>query len=76
MFHVTASTNIRRASRLRLGRVGDILANDVDFGFDEVAIVSDWCTRSGIAFGGRADIGHDAQNKVVPFTIENRRFSL
>ena len=72
MFHVTASNNIRRASRLRLGRVGDILANDVDFGVDEVAMVSDWCARSGIAFGGRADIGHDAQNKVVPFTIENR----
>ena len=72
MFHVTASSNIRRASRLRLGRVGDILANDVDFGVDEVAIVSNWCARSGIAFGGRADIGHDAQNKVVPFTIENR----
>ena len=28
--------------------------------------------RSGIAFGGRADIGHDAQNRVVPFTSENR----
>lgn len=72
MFHVTSSANVRRASRLRLGRVGDILANDVDFGLDEVAIVSDWCARSGIAFGGPADIGHDAQNKVVPFTIENR----
>ena len=23
--------------------------------------------RSGIAYGGRADIGHDAANKVVPF---------
>ena len=72
MFHVTASANVRRTYRLRLGRVGDILANDVEFGADEVAIVSNWCARSGIAFGGAADIGHDAQNKVVPFTIENR----
>ena len=70
MFHVTASANVRRAARIRLGRVGDILPNDADFGTDEVAIVEDWCTRSGIAFGGRADIGHDAANRVVPFARE------
>ena len=68
MFHVTASPNVRRAARLRLGRVGDIPANDPDFGRDELAIVKEWCERSGIAFGGRADIGHDVLNRVVPFT--------
>ena len=67
MFHVTGSANVRRAARIRLGRVGDILPNDVDFASDEAAIVADWCRRSGIAFGGRADIGHDARNRVVPF---------
>jgi muramoyltetrapeptide carboxypeptidase len=67
MFHVTASDNVRRAARIRLGRVGDIIGNDPDFGPDEVAIVEDWCTRAGIPFGGRADIGHDAANRVVPF---------
>jgi len=70
MFHLTASPNIRRAARLRLGRVADVLPNDVEFGTDEQAIVADWCARSGIAFGGRADIGHDAHNRVVPFTSE------
>jgi muramoyltetrapeptide carboxypeptidase len=67
MFHVTASANVRRAARIRLGRVGDVPQNDPDFGSDEVAIVTDWCRRSGIPFGGRADIGHDARNRVVPF---------
>ena len=67
MFHLTASSNVRRASRIRLGRVADVPGNDPDFGSDEVAIVEDWCRRSGIAYGGRADIGHDAQNRVVPF---------
>ena len=67
MFHITASANVRGAARIRLGRVGDIPANDPEFGHDEVAIFADWCARSGIAFGGRADIGHDAQNRVVPF---------
>jgi muramoyltetrapeptide carboxypeptidase len=72
MFHVTASSNIRRVRRLRLGRVTDILPNEPDFGSDEAAIVEQWCARSGIPFGGRADIGHDAQNKVVPFPRGNR----
>ena len=67
MFHLTASANVRSVARIRLGRVGDIPANDPVFGRDELAIVTDWCARSGIAFGGRADIGHDAANRVVPF---------
>ena len=70
MFHLTGSPNVRRAARIRLGRVGDILPNDVDFAADEEAIVADWCRRSGIAFGGRADIGHDARNRIVPFPVE------
>jgi muramoyltetrapeptide carboxypeptidase len=67
MFHLTSSPGIRKAARLRLGRVGDILPNDVEFGSDEAAIVSDWCARSNLPFGGRANIGHDALNRVVPF---------
>lgn len=67
MFHVTGSANVRRATRLRLGRISDILANDPEFARDEAAIVEQWCGRAGIAYAGRADIGHDAANKVVPF---------
>jgi muramoyltetrapeptide carboxypeptidase len=67
MFHLTAGANVRSVAQIRLGRVGDIPANDPAFAIDEVAIVADWCARSGIAFGGRADIGHDAANRVVPF---------
>jgi muramoyltetrapeptide carboxypeptidase len=67
MFHVASSSNVRKVSRLRLGRVGDIPFNDPDFGRDESAIVEEWCQRSDIRFGGRADIGHDVLNRVVPF---------
>jgi muramoyltetrapeptide carboxypeptidase len=72
MFHVTASPNVRRVARLRLGRVADILENDPEFTADEAAIVEDWCARSGILYGGRADIGHDERNRVVPFLSQNR----
>jgi len=67
MFHVTASPAIRKVRQLRLGRVNSILPNDPVFAGDEASIVEDWCARSGIPYGGRADIGHDAQNRVVPF---------
>jgi len=72
MFHVTASPAIRKVRRIRLGRVTDVLPNDPDFGGDETSIVEQWCARSGIRFGGRADIGHDAANRVVTFPLENR----
>ena len=72
MFHVTASENIRKVRQIRLGRVSDILPNEPAFVRDEVEIVEHWCRQAGIAFGGRADIGHDARNKIVPFTRENR----
>ena len=72
MFHIAASANVRGVARLRLGRVGDIPENDPDFGRDECAIVAEWCARAGINFGGRADIGHDVRNKVVPFGTGGR----
>ena len=69
MFHVTGSEAVRRCRSLRMGRMSEIPDNDPVFGSDAETIVSDWCARSGIAFGGRADIGHDAANRVVPFDL-------
>jgi muramoyltetrapeptide carboxypeptidase len=67
---VTSQPSLRRVRQLRLGRCA-VKANDRPFGADEEAIARDWCARSGIAWAGRADIGHDAANKVVPFPSRN-----
>lgn len=67
LFHVTSNPAIRAVAGIRLGRCGDIPENDTDFGQDEEAVCRYWCERSGIAYLGRADIGHDADNKVVVF---------
>lgn len=67
LVHVTSSPAVRKAAGLMLGRCSDIPANDPDFGQDEDAIARHWCEVSGIAWLGRADIGHDVDNKVVPF---------
>ncbi len=67
IFHILSHRHVRSLRGIRLGRVSDILPNDPDFGEDEEAIVRGWCERFGIAYLRRADIGHDADNKVVPF---------
>ena len=67
MFHLTGNKCVRAIRRLRLGRVSDVIVNEPEFSSDERLIVRDWCDRSGIPFGGDADIGHDAGNKIVPF---------
>jgi len=67
LFHLAANPAIGRAAGLRLGRVADVQANDPAFGEDEGSIAERWCGRYGIAYLGRADIGHDSGNMVVPF---------
>jgi len=67
LFHITSNPGIRRVSGLMLGRCSEITPNEPDFGMNEEEIARYWCRRSGIAFLGRADIGHDSSNKIVPF---------
>jgi len=66
-FHVASAPEVRGVAGIRLGRVSDVLPNDPDFGQSEEAIARHWCAVSGIPYLGRADIGHDAANKIVPF---------
>jgi len=67
LFHLMSQASLRDLAGVRLGRWNDITANDPDFGLSEQQIARFWCDRAGIAFLGEADIGHDADNKVVPF---------
>lgn len=64
-FHLTA--HLGGIAGLRLGRVGDVPENDVAFGAAPEQIARYWCERHAIPFLGRADIGHDSDNKIVPF---------
>lgn len=67
LFHITSNPHVRRVAGISLGRCSAIPKNDPDFVLDEVAITKHWCTVAGIPWLGRADIGHDAANTVVPF---------
>jgi muramoyltetrapeptide carboxypeptidase len=72
MFHITSNPGVRQLRGIRLGRCSDVPENDRDFGETEEEVVRHWCDRSGINYLGRADIGHDAANKVVPFGAPGR----
>lgn len=66
-FHITNNPAIRRVAGIRLGRCSNIPANVPDFAETEEEVARAWCARAGIPYLGRADIGHDIDNKVVPF---------
>lgn len=68
-FHVTSHLTNAGLAGLRLGRVSDIPDNDRPFGEGAEEIAQRWCRKTGITYLGRADIGHDADNKIVPFGL-------
>jgi muramoyltetrapeptide carboxypeptidase len=50
-----------------LGRCTQIIPNEPEFALTEEEIAAQWCAHAGIPYLGRADIAHDADNKIVPF---------
>jgi muramoyltetrapeptide carboxypeptidase len=69
LFHITGNAGVRRVAGIRLGRCSEVPENDPDFGASEEEVFLYWCGRAAIPYLGRADIGHDAGNKVVPFGL-------
>lgn len=67
LLHVTASANVRACAGLRMGRFSKVPENDPPFEKTVEEIVRYWCDRARIPFLGAADIGHDIENKIVPF---------
>ncbi len=67
LFHITGSPAVRRAAGIRLGRIAVTDNPGQPFGADAREVVERWCRDSGIPYLGEADIGHDSDNKVVPF---------
>lgn len=54
---------------LKLGAVTAVPENDRPFGFDAEQIARHWCAANGIPYLGRARIGHDSDNHIVPFGV-------
>ncbi len=69
MFNVTTALRGACLAGLRFGRVSDVPQNDRPFGATADEIANYWCAKNGIEFLSMADIGHDSENKVVPFGL-------
>lgn len=67
--HLARTEMFRGAAGIRLGRCNNILPNEHDFGMIPEEIARHWCSVAGVPFLGLGDIGHDADNKVVPFGL-------
>jgi muramoyltetrapeptide carboxypeptidase len=67
LFHVSSNPGVRRVAGIKLGRCSQIPANQPDFILNEEQVVQHWCQVASIPYLGRADIGHDVDNKVVAF---------
>lgn len=66
-FHLAGS--LPRLAGLRLGAITDVPENYVEFGQSEEDIARFWCDRMGVPYLGRALIGHNSANRVVPFGL-------
>ncbi len=67
MFTIMSSPKLKNAAGVKFGRISDVPENDRPFGQTEEEIAQYWCARANVPYLGRADIGHDADNKIVPF---------
>lgn len=67
LFH--AVSQLQGIAGLRLGMVTAVPENDRPFGSEAEDIARYWCERAGIPYLGRAEIGHDAANRIVPFGL-------
>jgi len=69
MFHLCHNLAAEGLAGIQLGNVSDIPENDRPFGEDPEAIVKRWAESNHIAYLGRSEIGHDVENKIVPFGL-------
>jgi len=67
LFTIFSSPKMAGLKGVMLGRCSDIPENEPAFEASEEEIIQYWCSRKGISYFGRADIGHDVDNKIVVF---------
>ncbi|MEQ1707871.1 MAG: LD-carboxypeptidase [Terricaulis sp.] len=70
LFQLTSNLRGQGVAGIQLGRFSN--AGTFPGGATEVDIARHWCGKAGIAFLGHANIGHDAENRIVPFGTQTR----
>ena len=63
------ATQLQGLAGVRLGAVTSVPDNDPPWAETLTAMMQRWCLEMGVAYMGRAEIGHTQSNRVVPFGI-------
>ncbi len=71
LFQMANATQLRGIAGVRLGAVTDVPDGDgaAEFGESLEGMMTRWCRDMDVPYLGRARIGHDADNMVVPFGV-------
>ncbi|MGN6375824.1 MAG: LD-carboxypeptidase [Sphingomonas sp.] len=69
LFQLAHATQLKGLAGVRLGAVRDVQENDPPWGETLETMMARWCGEMGVPYLGRAAIGHDADNHVVPFGV-------
>ncbi|WP_457348805.1 LD-carboxypeptidase [Sphingomonas sp. UYP23] len=67
LFTLAQATQLKGIAGVRLGHVTDVQPNTPAWGESLETMIARWCGEMGVRYLGRAEIGHDAGNHVVPF---------
>ncbi|WP_326525831.1 LD-carboxypeptidase [Sphingomonas sp.] len=71
LFQMANATQLKGIAGVRLGSVTDVPADEGAEQFGETLdqMMERWCRDMGVPYLGRARVGHDADNMVVPFGV-------
>jgi muramoyltetrapeptide carboxypeptidase len=69
MFTLGNATQLRSIAGVRLGALTDVSANEPAWGESAEQMIERWCRDLGVPYLGRAEIGHNQANRVVPFGV-------
>lgn len=72
LFTLSHSTQLKGLAGIRLGQVVDVQENEPRFGETPEEMAARWCGEMGVPYLGRAEIGHSADNRIVPFGLVSR----
>lgn len=75
LFQMANATQLKGVAGVRLGSVTDVPKDEGPEQFGETLeqMMDRWCRDMGVPYLGRARVGHDADNMVVPFGVSPAR---
>jgi muramoyltetrapeptide carboxypeptidase len=68
-FTIAHATQLKGIAGIRLGMIKGVPENDPPWKGTAEEMAARWCGEMGVPYLGRATIGHDAANRVVPFGV-------